>query len=286
MNLKKIAVQWLRYINILSLDVVLGSVMAAIFACKVLDVEIQTWWLVVIALTVWVMYTADHLLDAWQGKEQLKIRRHSFHFKHMKRILPVWITAAVTSIILSLLELDREIIYLGILLGISILIYFGAVYFNKENRPYFLQKELFIALIYVIGIWLAPIAWHGVNPDGMILMIIANLVLLAWAEGIIISWYEFHEDIADKHVSFSVLFGKNISRRFIWFLLIMVFVFSISGIFFIADTMTIRFAFSIELLMGITLMLLISFPNFFKEDDLYRYVGEGSFLLPALLLLI
>jgi hypothetical protein len=284
-NLKKIAGQWLRYINILSLDVVFGSVMVAIFACKVLDVEIQVWWLVIIALTVWVMYTADHLLDAWQGKEQVTIRRHRFHFKNVKRILPLWITAAITSIILSLLVLDREIIYLGVMLGISILIYFGSVYFNKEKRPYFLQKELFIALIYVIGIWLAPIVWDGTNPDSMILLIIANLVLLAWAEGIIISWYEYPEDLVDKHVSFSILFGKKISKGFVFFLVLIVTVFSISGILFIADNVTIRIAFVIEFLMGIVFIILIWFPKFFRKDELYRYIGEGSFLLPGLLLL-
>jgi hypothetical protein len=284
-NFKKIVIDCLRYINILSLDVVVGSVMVAIFACKVLDVEIQTWWLVIIMLTVWVMYTADHLLDAWQGKEQVTIRRHSFHYKHAKHILPVWIMAAVISIFLSLLVLDHEIIYMGILLGISILIYFGVVYLNKGNRPYFLQKELFIALIYVIGIWLAPMVWHGINPDGIILIIIANLVLLAWAEGIIISWYEFHEDIADKHVSFSVLFGRKSSKRFIYLILIIVLVFCTAGIFLIGNDMTIKFAFVIELLIGIVLVFLNSFPNIFYKNELYRYIGEACFLLPGFLIL-
>lgn len=260
--------------------------MVGAFACKVLNVEIQKWWLVIIALSVWVMYTADHLLDAWQGKEQVTIKRHNFHFKHMKRIIPVWVTAAIASIILSLLVLNREIIYLGFLLGICVLIYFSVVYFNKEKRPNFLQKELFIALIYVIGIWLAPIVWYGVNPDGMRLIIIANLVILAWIEGIIISWYEFHEDITDKHVSFTVLYGKKTTRRFIFLLLIIVFVFGLTGIFQLENDLTIKLAFVTELLMGFVLTFLISFPNIFGKNELYRYIGEACFLLPGLLLLV
>jgi len=42
------------------------------------------------------------------------------------------------------------------------------------------------------------------------MMIIFNLVLLGWAEGIIISRFELEEDIANNHVSFTVLFGKRI----------------------------------------------------------------------------
>lgn len=265
---------------------VLGSIMVATFACLVLDIEIQIWWLVIIALSVWVMYTADHLLDAWLGKEEITISRHKFHYINLKRILPIWIIAAITSITLSFILLEKEIIFLGFMLGICILIYFSVVYFNKEKRPYFVQKELFIAFIYILGIWLAPIVWYGHNPNGMLLIIIANLVLLAWSEGIIVSWYEFHLDTADKHVSFSVLFGKRTSKNFVCFLLILVLFFGMSGIFLGGQNLTIRFAFIIELLMGTVLALLISLPNSFSKNELYRFIGEASFLLPGLLLLL
>lgn len=131
MRAKETFVNFFQYFNILSFDVVLGSIMVAIFACLVLDVEIQISWLVIIALSVWVMYTADHLLDAWQGKEKITISRHRFHYIHLRRILPIWITAAITTITLSFIMLDKEIIFLGFLLGICILIYFSVVYFNK-----------------------------------------------------------------------------------------------------------------------------------------------------------
>lgn len=120
----------------------------------------------------------------------------------------------------------------------------------------------------------------------MLLIIIANLVLLAWAEGIIVSWYEFHLDSADKHVSFSVLFGKRTSKSFVFFLLILVALFGISGIYLSGQNMTIRLAFIIELLIGTVLALLISLPNSFSKNELYRFIGEASFLLPGLLILL
>lgn len=274
-----------QLINILSLDVVVGSVLTGVFACKVLSVEINFWWLVIMALAVWVMYTADHLLDARRIKANSNIKRHRFHYHNMRIILPVWIAIAIACIVSSLIMLERDIIYMGILLGICILIYFGVVHFNKERRPFFLQKELFIALTYVLGIWLAPIVWYGKNPEGTMLMIIANLVLLAWAEGIMASWFELHEDTTDRHVSFTVLFGKKTSRRLICFLIILVIVFSITGIFMISNSPIIKIAFAIEFLMGTVMAILISYPGFFKKDGLYRYFGEAIFLMPGLILL-
>ncbi|MCB2207447.1 MAG: hypothetical protein KQH67_04055 [Bacteroidetes bacterium] len=272
-------------INILSLDVVAGSIMTGIFACKVLDVELDFWWILILALAVWVMYSTDHLLDAWRGKTLATIKRHRFHYHNRQIILPIWFIAAATCIVLSFLMLERDILFLGMLIGIGILLYFGAIYFANKKRPLLLQKELFIAVIYIAGIWLAPLVWHGENPNDMIWMLISNLVLLAWSEGILISWFEFDKDTIDQHTSFSILFGKKASRRFVYFLLLLVFAFSISGILIIGDSMLFRIAFAIELMMGIVLIVLISFSNVFDKNELYRYVGEASFLLPGLILL-
>jgi len=258
--------------------------MTGIFACKVLDVELNFWWIVILALAVWVMYSADHLLDAWQGKTYATIKRHRFHYQYRHIILPIWFIAATSCIVLSFTKLERDILFIGILLGIAILIYFGAIYFANKNKPLFLQKELFIAMIYITGIWLAPLVWYGENPNGTIWMLIANLVLLAWSEGIIISWFEFDKDTIDQHTSFSILFGKKSSRKFIYLLLTIVFLFSVSGILLNSDSSLFRMAFTIELTMGIVLTLLISFPNIFNKNELYRYIGETSFMLPGLML--
>jgi len=282
--MKKIFKIIFQTINTLSLDVVAGSIMTGIFACKVLDFELDFWWILILALAVWVMYSADHLLDAWRRKAHATIKRHRFHYHYRQIILPIWFIAAATCIVLSFLKLEREILFLGMLIGIGVLIYFGAIYFANKKRPLLLQKELFIAVIYVAGIWLAPLVWHGKNPDDMIWMLIANLVLLAWSEGILTSWFEYDKDSTDQHTSFSILFGKKASRKFVYFLLLLVFAFSITGILITGDSMLHQMAFAIELMMGIVLMLLISFSNVFNKNELYRYVGEASFLLPGLIL--
>jgi 4-hydroxybenzoate polyprenyltransferase len=232
------------------------------------------------------MYTADHLLDALKRKKEISIRRHLFHYKHYKIILLFGVLATITCIYLASIKLSSEIVFMGILIGIGILMYFGAIYFSKHNKPVFLQKELTIALIYVGGIWMAPIVWYGKNPDGIIWIVIANLALLAWAEGIIVSWHEFHKDTADKHISFTILYGKKRSRKFIYFLLLVVFAFSLTGFLINYNSITFQFAFGIQMLMSIILFMLILFPSHFDKNELYRYIGEAVFMFQGLMLLI
>lgn len=275
-----------QFINTLSFDVVIASAMTGIFACKVLSINIDYWWLLIIMLSVWVMYTADHLSDAWKRKNEITINRHLFHYHHFKSILPFWALAAIACVYLGITKLSSEIVFIGFLIGIGVMLYFAAIYFTGNTKPIFLQKELTIALIYVGGIWMAPVIWYGKNPDSMIWAIMANLVLLAWAEGIIVSWYEFSEDTADRHVSFTVLFGRNRSRKFIFLLLLIVLIFSISGLLMNLNNSTLLVAFSIQMLMSIVLVALILFPDGFKKNEIYRYVGEAVFMLQGLILLL
>jgi hypothetical protein len=51
-------------VNVLSIDVALGSVCAALFFGKYVAVGISPVTLAVLALTVWIIYTVDHLMDA------------------------------------------------------------------------------------------------------------------------------------------------------------------------------------------------------------------------------
>lgn len=264
---------------------VIGSLMVGAFACKVLDVDADIWWYVILAISVWVMYTADHILDAWRGKKTSTILRHQFHYTHRYMIIPVWIILALSSVFLSLFVLENEIIFLGMALSLCIMIYFAVIYFNRENRPYFLQKELFITLVYITGIWLAPMVWHSGLPSSIIMIIIVNLVLLGWADGIIISWFELEEDTIDNHVSFTVLFGKKNTLRFTILLLLIVFCLSLTGLI-MATNLIMRAAFVIELLMILSLAIIILFPHKFEHEQLYRYMGEGVFLLPGLILLV
>lgn len=76
-----------------------------------LDFAMPWSWYVVLPLAVWVIYTGDHLLDAYRLQDQASTPRHRFHHRHFKLLLALAVIAAVTAVTLALLFLgmtDRK----------------------------------------------------------------------------------------------------------------------------------------------------------------------------------
>ncbi len=273
-------------VNIYSFDVVIGSIMMGLFAARILDVQDSIWWYFILALSVWVMYTTDHLLDAVKGKENSTFERHTMHYRYRKKIIPIWIVAAVLAGIIALYELDLEIVYNGLLLGLVVGAYFLFLFYNRQRHPWLLQKELIIAFIYVGGIWLAPLVWYATVPPISILMIVANMILLAWTEGVLVSWFEQNEDLLNHHSSFTTLFGKRAAKSFVLILLVLAVITAIFCLLFCPIVITLKAAFVVQILMAFTLAILLLFPVRFRQNQLYRYIGEITFWFPGLILLV
>jgi len=53
-----------QFINVLSLDVVAGAMVSALFFARIFKVQILPWGVLALGLTVWTIYTTDHLVDA------------------------------------------------------------------------------------------------------------------------------------------------------------------------------------------------------------------------------
>jgi hypothetical protein len=70
--------------NILSLDVVAGAVAGALFFGEILQVQLSFSVLTALGLTVWIIYTLDHLRDAKQILNVASTDRHRFHQEHFK----------------------------------------------------------------------------------------------------------------------------------------------------------------------------------------------------------
>lgn len=268
----------------LSLDVVIGVLAVSLFASKLLNVEANPIWLLIISMATWSFYTIDHLIDGFKVKGNSTIFRHSFHYKYRIALLIISFIAGSIAVILGIIYLDYEIIKLGLGFGFIVLIYFTAIYFITNKKTFLLQKELIIACIYIAGIWLAPLVWHQKMPEIFIIIVISVLFLLAWAEGIMASWFDYENDLKENHSSFTILFGKSNTRRFLIVFHILIFILIKLSVFFVSSN--INFAAMIILaLMNLSLLLIILYPSTFSKNDKYRIFGEMVFWLPFLILL-
>ena len=273
-------------LQFLSIDVVLGSIAIGYMTTRILNVDTNPMWLLILGMAVWVVYSLDHIVDSTKKKDKAIIQRHRFHFIYQKPIIIAIIIIGSTTMVLSYIYLDPQIIIWGIILSMIICCYFIVLYLLKNNRLALLQKELIIALIYTSGITMASLYWFGSLPSFPVLIIIFSVFLLAWSEGIMNSWFDYDDDIIDGHNSFSIIVGKKNTRRF----LVLVHMFIEIVVLLVLLTMTLSniiiFSLLIILIMNLLLGLIILFPNSKISQNYHRVIGELVFILPGLIILI
>ncbi len=269
-------------IQLLSIDVVLGALAVGYLATKLLDVYANPYWWVILALSVWIIYTIDHIIDGLKNKHHAVIYRHRFHYENIKIISISVGVFSIVDALLCILFLDNMIIYLGMVLTMLVFIYFGIVFFIKNKKSIFIQKEIIIAFIYTSGIFLSPLVWYGKVPTYPALLVIFNIFMLAWLEGIIASWFDFENDVADNHTSFTVIFGKKNTRYFIISMQVIMAVITKISILVVTRNVDF-FALMITILMDIVLLIIVLNNDMFGKNNLHKIVGESIFLLPILI---
>lgn len=276
---------WWQIFNILSIDVVIGAVAGGEMAVKLLRVEPGFAWRIVLPLSVWIVYTLDHLIDGIRLKESSHTVRHFFHYYYSKRIITAIIILSVVNIILILFYLERPIVIFGIYTGIATMVYLLIVFVSGKKRSFLLQKELFVSLIYTAGIWGGPSALRHFELTIPEIVLMLDFFLIVWIAILILSVYEVDKDRFDKHNTVTVNFGIRKTNFLIYLLTSVVFVTAIIEIIK-TDDLLFAMAFKILLIMVMLLLLILSFPEKIRKNNVYRILIELVFWLPGLFVFI
>ncbi len=264
-----------RMINILSLDVAAGAMICASFFARVFDVIVLPQGLISLGLTVWIIYTADHLLDAKKIKETASTERHRFHQRHFKILAAAMALAALVDVA-QIYFMSSVVVFAGLALSIII-----TIYFLIQQRLGFL-KELVGTLLYAGGVLLIPLSLKNWVPTHFILLIF-QFVLTVWINLLLFSWIGQPQDEADKHRSFATTFGKMKTQIFLWILFIIIGILSLFQLVFFSSTANAVF---ILTLMNAVLLIIFLNKKYFEEEDRYRSIGDAVFFLPLLYILI
>ncbi|MCB0822103.1 MAG: hypothetical protein KDC09_05360 [Bacteroidales bacterium] len=271
--------------NTLSLDVVVGAILSAAFASRIFSVTPGVAYWFILPIAVWVVYTSDHLVDAYRLKEKAHTPRHLFHHQNFRLLARLVFVLSLVNIILAIFFLEHIIIVFGFIVGGGTLLYLSAVHFIGKRKKVYLQKELFVAVIYVSGVWGGPWALSGFNisPDAVILF--AVFMMLAIADVLVFTIYDHNTDQLDKHPTLFSHIGEKAIYIFYYLLIVLS---SVGVIYLIIDSPVFlhRAAAKIYLIMCLLLLLLISIPDVFNKNARYRTLGEMVFWLPGIILLI
>lgn len=263
-----------RYINILSIDVAVGAILSSAFFVHLSGFTILPAGAATLGLTVWVIYTVDHLLDALQLKSLASTVRHRFHQVYFwEMVIAVMIALAMISALLFFVR--PEIFQGGIILFALVVVYLLA------HRFLSYRKEFLVAVLYTGGVLLpaltrvaSPIQFL-LNAECFVFLIAALLNLLLF------SWFEMKQDKEDGHPSFANYFGDQFTRR------VLLTLFIGQGLLLAYLLVTsIRVENIILLAMNVVLALLMIFPKFFRQQERYRFIGDAIFMFPGIVLFL
>lgn len=251
-----------------------GAVICALFFAKIVSVSILPYGLISLGLTVWIIYTTDHLIDARKIQQPAATERHRFHQQHFKILL----TLLIGSVMIDCTQLFfiRKIVFVQGL-GLASII---AIYFLLQRYLRFL-KEVIGALLYSGGVLLIPLSLKNGDLNSAQLFLIAQFVITALINLLLFSWFDKTQDEIDRHSSFATTMGDSSTQ------MVLKILFLIQAILFLVQFVIFDLKFAIILvLMNALLFLVFIRKNYFKEEDRYRFLGDAVFLLPLIYVLL
>ena len=275
---------FINLIQILSLDVVLGAGVSTVFVAKFLVAPIPFSSLLALCICVWLIYTADHLLDAYAlGLRVAHTARHRYHQTRFKTIALAWGIVALLGVII-LFYLPARLTLYGALLAAVVLIY--ALLLKYTALRTWLPKEFATALFYTAGVFLptvaayeAPLPWSGS-------VLFFQYFFLALGNLLLFSWFEADTDRQDGHPSFALSVGRPPVRALVYGCLAAVGISSLVLLTVVAASWVTVVAQATMLTMALILLTLALRPTYFRRNERYRLLGDGIFVLPIVSLLL
>ena len=259
-----------RFVQALSIDVALGAVVLSTAMAKYLDVELN--WAIQLSLflCVWLFYSIDHLMDSDQLISPDVSLRHYIHFRYKEEIVYTMVMAILIGII-TVFYLPIQVIIWGVSAAAFIVIYFLVVRFTR-----FWAKELFVALGYTAGIFLAPLAMSHDPKIADLMLLGLQVFFLAIINLLIFSYYDIELDANSGFNSMVTRFGQSN----VYLLILGLILLSLIVLFLLLwsdHDSILNWSFG---LMNFGLVFLILRPSLFKQHDYYRVLGDGIFFFP------
>ncbi|MEH0155871.1 hypothetical protein V6R21_17125 [Limibacter armeniacum] len=269
-----------RLVQVLSLDVVAGALASTLFIAQYLNVTLPLSVLITLGAAVWVIYTTDHLLDAKSIQHKAHTLRHRFHQEHSKKL--TWAVAVVGIIgAVGVYFLPVVTIQYGLTLTIVVGLYFLVLKLTGGNLLMF--KEVSIATIYTLGIFLGPFSLAHDFSDTGLWLLLTEYLLLAYINLLEFSLYDASSDAQDQQRSAVSAVGKSKIYWMITLLFVLLFTCMSVGVFYWLSNAPLFVASQwVILLMTLGLLAVLIFRKQLERRQYYRILGDAVFLFPII----
>lgn len=274
-----------RYFHYLGLDIVLGALASSCFAAQLFGVFPGPIWWITLALTVWVLYTGDHMLDAWRHRKKVERNMHYFLLKHRRLLIYSLCVVAVVDAMLIINLLDKAIFKYALILAGLVLLFYAMRHVFRKNRFLFIPGEIFVLLLYMAGTWLGPVSSlkeDFLTSHGLVALIFGGVLLMNLG---VISLYDLKLDSRMGISSLAQILGLSRTKNLLMGTGIAIFLISLlQFLVFDADR---YFQFALILCgMAAILLFVVYQPSRFRKNDLYRWTADAVLFMGFLSLLI
>lgn len=263
-------------LRLLSLDVVLGAFAALLFTSRYLKSDVDLAIGGIFALSVWIIYATDHLLDGVFLKENGVFKRHQFFYKHQKTFFILLILAVLADIYLIIFHLPTNLQITGGILGVFVIIYMLLTHLFSKKREINFFKEFFIALVYSLATWSFPFVFGNFNYTSSIIPGFSTFFLIILQNVLIFSYYEYDLDNIMNKRTFPHFYGKKLTKTLILSFSVIVFLLCLLMVALYSKKVTFILAY---FLIEIILTIIILFNDYFSQDERYGIVADASIYL-------
>ena len=274
-----------RYFHFLSLDIVLGALASSCFAARLFAVDPGWVWWITLALTIWLLYTGNHMLDAWRNRK--KIERELHFFMNKNRRTMIWSMGVVTvaDMLLIFNLLDPGLMKYALVLAGLVLLFYAMRHVFRKNRVLFIPGEFFVLFIYMAGTWLGPVSAveNGFVPSQwLIALIFAGVLLMNLG---VISLYDIKLDNRLGIGSLASTLGQKRTRGLLVGTSVAIYL--VSLLQFLVFEMDRYFKYALILAgMATILLLVLLYPSRFRRNDYYRLAADAVLFMGFLSLLV
>lgn len=266
------------FLNAFSVWVALGAYWCFLFAQQFARQEIDYFGALILALSVWLIYTADHYLDGMKLGENQSMPRHYLHKKYAKTVLTTAVLVLLIDVVLAYQYLNIQYLVFGIILLGATAIHFIINFLVPIKLVKMLYlKEFFVAVVVACAYTVLPLKKVNLSLEEIQLFLF--FVCLNSANLLLFSWYDADEE--PTVLSLPNVYGKNVTLRLAGICLGLASV--LVGLIYVyaPQENSLSSALILSSMVFLTALLLLS-PNLLKKNGLYRFLGDAIYVLPVL----
>lgn len=269
-----------EFINCFSLLVVAGSISTSFFFGQIYkaNLGISFYWL--LASTIWIIYTLDHVLDGMKMKEASVSVRHLIHYNYRKSILPTLAALALFNGYVALTFLPKKMLFAGFILAGLVGLYFIAVHWLK-TKNIVLPKEFFVSVIVAFGMVVLPGIAGNMTPSFEAVLMLLSMVFVNYSNLLLFSLYDYENDTRNNLTSAATQWGQQKTKSIILYVLAAGFVAFTCWTFLIISPVKLPISIAMLIMLNILMVIYIQEERFAKNEQ-YRFWGDFVFLVPGL----